>query len=336
MNEIRDLTLLSSAQQALAEARTVDEAKDICDRAAAVRAYVQKARLGRELVIEAATIRIRAERRLGQMLREVPLANAAAGNQYTGPDPEATSNAVRLEDLGITKNESSRSQRIADLADDLFEGYLKECRQAQREPTLSALVRLVAKNSNGKQNSSKQTVVDAVPASANRPEHTAGAAATVLVVLPTHDSEQPDLYQARLVDHLCRWSPGDLIRPDAHLYLWTGGPQLPDALDIMDAWGFAYFGSMACVYRQTRPDVPWCDAHHLLLLGTKGSQPIEEAAPRSWCQCRRPDEGCVPDEVIAVIETASPEPYLWMLGDRAAAPDGWGTVHDPSQLGLKS
>lgn len=333
MSEIRDLTLLSNAQRVLAEARTVDEAKDICDKAAAVRAYIQKARLGRDLMIEAATIRIRAERRLGQMLRETPLAIASAGNQYTNTKTGEPADTVSLKDLGITKNESSRSQRIADLADDFFEAYLEECRQAQREPTLSALVRLVVKNANDKSPAPKPTVVDVQPSVTGV---TTEAASTVLLVLPALDSQQPDLHQARIIDRLCHWKPANVIRPAAHLYVWASGPQLPEALDIIDAWQFAYFGSMACVYQEALPDVPWQDAHHLLLFGTRGSLGIAEAAPRSWLQCKRPEEGCVPGKVIDTIETASPEPHLLLLGSPTAEPNGWTTIHDMTQLRLRS
>ncbi|NQU20681.1 MAG: hypothetical protein HQ567_05310 [Candidatus Nealsonbacteria bacterium] len=173
MNEIRDLALLCSAQRVLAEAQTVDEVKDLRDKAAAVKAYVQKARLGRDLVIKAATIRIRAERRLGQMLRDIPLANAAPGNQHTGPRHETTPGVVRLEDLGISKNESSRSQRIADLADDLFESYIQQCLKAQREPTLNALLRRVPKKSDRDKVGSKQLTLDIEPAALDTSGQTA-------------------------------------------------------------------------------------------------------------------------------------------------------------------
>lgn len=58
MNEPRDLVLLSKAGKALAEATALDEVKDLRDKAAAVRAYIKKARLGQKLVVEAAVIKL--------------------------------------------------------------------------------------------------------------------------------------------------------------------------------------------------------------------------------------------------------------------------------------
>jgi len=326
MSEIRDLALLNTAQRALAEASTVDEVKDLCDKAAAVRAYIQKARLGRDLVIEAATIRIRAERRLGQMLHEIPLANAAPGNQHTGPEREAVNGAIRLEDLGISKNESSRSQRIAELADDLFETYLRKCFEAQREPTLGAVLRLVPKQPLGDKAASKPTTIDVQPTTSDASGISRTGFATVLLVLSTSDSEKSDSREGILIDDLCRWAPGQAIQSEAHLYIWASGSSVPDALDVMDAWGFGYFGCMACVYQAARRDVPWHDAHHLLLLGTRGNLELQEAAQRSWLQCKRSDNDSVPNKVVQLIEAASPEPYLQLLGDSTASSDRWTTT----------
>ena len=107
----------------LAQATTVDEVKDLRDRAAAVKAYAKKARLGQQIVAEAAAIRLQAERRLGEMLQSLELADSAPGNQYTGRVEDAPSENGRicLRDLGLTKSDSSRSQRLARLPDDVFE-----------------------------------------------------------------------------------------------------------------------------------------------------------------------------------------------------------------------
>ena len=62
---------------ALEKARTVDEVKDIRNRAEALRVYLKQA-ADVDMQNWAAEIRIRAERRAGELLREMPKQQAAA------------------------------------------------------------------------------------------------------------------------------------------------------------------------------------------------------------------------------------------------------------------
>ena len=73
----RELVLLGTAERALAEAQTVDEIKAIRDKAEAVRAYAQTARLGLELHNLAAELKLRAERKAGQILARAKLGGGA-------------------------------------------------------------------------------------------------------------------------------------------------------------------------------------------------------------------------------------------------------------------
>lgn len=43
-------------------------------------------------------------------------------------------------------------------------------------------------------------------------------------------------------EDICSLPVGDLAAKDAHLFLWTTGPCLPFAFDVMKAWGFRYSG----------------------------------------------------------------------------------------------
>lgn len=62
------LARYDAAIRALADAKSVDEAKDIRDKAEAMRAYARQAN-NKQLEVDAAEIRLRAERRLGELLR---------------------------------------------------------------------------------------------------------------------------------------------------------------------------------------------------------------------------------------------------------------------------
>jgi hypothetical protein len=65
------LVRYDAACRALTAAKHVDEVKDIRDKAEAIRAYARMAK-NRELEIDAAEIRGRAERRLGEVMADQP------------------------------------------------------------------------------------------------------------------------------------------------------------------------------------------------------------------------------------------------------------------------
>jgi len=85
---------------------------------------------------QACEIRLRAERRAGQLLKVMDKAKAAPGNQYSGPvQQDDRSTPATLDDIGITKNQSSQWQKLADVDEEFFEQAVKEDR-----PTTSGII----------------------------------------------------------------------------------------------------------------------------------------------------------------------------------------------------
>jgi len=64
------LVWFDQARQALAHAKTLDEVKDIRDKAEALRLYTKQAGEGLEMQNWCAEIKLRAERRAGELLKE--------------------------------------------------------------------------------------------------------------------------------------------------------------------------------------------------------------------------------------------------------------------------
>lgn len=139
-----------AAKRALAAASRVDEAKKIRDRAEAVRVYAQQAR-DYELQNRAATIRLMAERRTGQLLLEMTKNRGTRGEGR--PRKDGTSNRrysrdtaipPTLEELNISKVQSSKWQRLARLVDDeTFEQALELAKDAFGELTTAGVLRSV-------------------------------------------------------------------------------------------------------------------------------------------------------------------------------------------------
>lgn len=134
------LARLEAAHRMLAEARTVDELKDVRNVAEAARLYAVARKLGLESENDAAEIRLRSERRLGELLAEMPKRDGGdAMKAHSDPTREVP---PKLADLGITYDESSRWQQIAKLPEPEFERHIAETRGEGRPLTTARVVDL--------------------------------------------------------------------------------------------------------------------------------------------------------------------------------------------------
>ncbi len=116
-----------AARRALAEAHRVDEVKEIRDKAVAMQAYAKQAK-DTALITQATEIRMRAERRAGELLREMAERNErhdGSNKQNLRGSHAATPVVPKLADLGINKTQSSRWQTLAALDADAFEEKLE-------------------------------------------------------------------------------------------------------------------------------------------------------------------------------------------------------------------
>lgn len=124
------LVLFEGARSALAECKSVDEVRDWADRSAATQAYARMAK-DKSLEVDAAEIRIRAERRLGEMLAEqkrtVGFSTGARGIGTSAVPSE--NHTPTLAEVGINKKLSARAQRIAAVPAAEFEAEVDQWRE---------------------------------------------------------------------------------------------------------------------------------------------------------------------------------------------------------------
>ena len=125
------LSRYDEARQALAEAKTLGEVKLISDKAAAIKEYARRCG-DRQMELDAADLRDRAERKLGELQRTQPKAKGGKPYQSTGSKSEPVTST--LTDLGITKKLSSRAQKLAAIPEREFERKLTTRREnAERD-----------------------------------------------------------------------------------------------------------------------------------------------------------------------------------------------------------
>jgi hypothetical protein len=130
---------------AIRDCHAVDEVKQMRDQARALEEYMKQAQ-NQEAERKACEIRIRAERRVGEILRDM---QKAKGVQMDGRDEtgsfrrshDATTEKPKtLSDLGINKTQSSRYQALADIPADHFESLLAD---PEAKPSTVGLINLL-------------------------------------------------------------------------------------------------------------------------------------------------------------------------------------------------
>ncbi len=130
----QQLIRLNDARRALANAHTVEEIKEVRERAELVRSYAQTAALGLEIQNFASELKLQAERLGGRLLAEMRL----RGGARRCPQPDSP----RLRDMGIDKNQSARWQLAATVPEPVFRQFVCEHHDAGKEISSAALLRL--------------------------------------------------------------------------------------------------------------------------------------------------------------------------------------------------
>lgn len=136
---VTTLAKVSEARRALASAQTLEDVLGIRDQAKALEACLKIVGESLEAANDAAEVKLRAERKAGEML--AGMGDARGRNQHTKQDTDIVSGSS-LKEIGVSEQQSSRWQREAAVDEETFEGYLASCREEQREITQAGLLNI--------------------------------------------------------------------------------------------------------------------------------------------------------------------------------------------------
>jgi N6-adenosine-specific RNA methylase IME4 len=331
------LVRYDAARRALAEAHRVDEVKAIRDKAVAMQVYARQAK-DSTLITQATDIRMRAERRAGELLIE--MAERKERREHSQRSRGATSKKLppKLSDLGISKTQSSRWQKLAALETANFEADVERSTKTAYDRTVRSLVRddevKRAQRRHRRVIEHGCTVSDLVALAAS------GKRFPLILGDPPWPwetwssmgrkwSDVTDHYDTCTIEEIKALPVAPLAAEDCVLVLWATWPKLPEALEVIKAWGFTY-KTCAFVWVKQNPSE---DGLHmgmgyytrsnseLCLLATRGSPHRLVRDVHQVVLAPVGEHSAKPEEVRRRIERLLAGPYLELYG-RKAVP-GW-------------
>ncbi len=302
MTESSIIVDLTEASRLVASCTTIPEAKYYYDLAEAARTYAQISGLGMEVQNYAAEARLRAERRMGEMI--VPLTK----------DHEATSGGGRSSlPTGITHKQSSRWQKEAKLPEEEFEAYIATTKGKGEEITSVRVIRLVKER---EQESDRQIRLDKIiestkPLDTNiqypiiyadppwRYEH-----------LPRGDESRAieNQYPTMTLEEICSLPIEKIAADDSLLYIWATAPKLAECMAVIEAWDFEYRTNLIWDKEIIGMGYYARNQHELLLIAKRGNipPPLAGTQPSSVHREKRGKHSVKPIFYYEMIESAYP------------------------------
>jgi N6-adenosine-specific RNA methylase IME4 len=116
----------------------------------------------------------------------------------------------------------------------------------------------------------------------------------------------------------------ELVTQNAHLHLWATNAFLDEAIALLRAWGFAYRTYAVWDKLLMGAGNYWRNQTELLLFGVRGRLLFRDRSLRNVIREKRGRHSAKPEVVRALIERASPGPYLELFGRRVIP--GWTVV----------
>ncbi len=324
-----ELVKYDMARKAIIEASNVDEVKQIMDKSEAMRVYARQAK-DFEMLNRASEIRIRAERRLGEMLKAQKeaglMAKPSGSNQYEDRS-QGDTDPLTLADMGISKSMSSRAQATASIPELEFETIVSEHHNSQKELTSNTVRKLAIASKCAEINEfstalpeGKYQVIYADPPW--RYEHVKTTSRAVENQYPTME-----------LDDICDLPVSDLAADDSVLYLWATSPKLAESMRVIEDWGFIYRTCAIWDKKKIGMGYYFRQQHELLLVAAKGKLPTPSPSDRkpSVFSFKRGEHSAKPVEVIEMLNSMYPDRSKIELFCRNSQP-GWNAWGNQSGL----
>ena len=227
------LAIFTRASQMLAEADTIQKAKELKDLALTAADWAKRKGMGEEAIGYAKSYAMRAEIKMGEMLAQT---ERATGSMGIGPviavTPRNHNTPPTLAELGLTKRESSEAQMLASLPEEKQEAIItgKVTRADVRREIKRKDIIEKLENTEAREVKAMQGIYD------------------VIVIDPPWPMEkiERDVAPDQVGFDYMTMTEAEIkavnvpTADDCHVWLWTTHKFLPMAFRLLDSWGLKY------------------------------------------------------------------------------------------------
>ena len=262
-------TNLDIAKQALADATHNWQRVRIRDSAHAVEAA--------SAILNRRDIQVQAANLVQEAERAIAKATPPQQGKRTDRKNFVIENDEVPPDASIITPQNVRQMRHAhnNLTDAEFEAAQQEAIETQTPLTRSAL----QKRAKEKRQTESRAKRDTVLAAQAKPLLTGETKYHIIYADPpwrydfaaTENRAIENQYPTMKLDEIKALPIPEITTDDAVLYLWATAPKLPQALEVMESWGFMYKTNAVWVKDKIGMGYWWRNQHELLLVGTRGS-----------------------------------------------------------------
>ena len=162
MEQIMTLEKYDKLKMAIQKADTIDEVKQYRDVAIAANEYASATKLPMEMQIYCGELRARAERQLGLMLKETQRnkGRIKIGNNPVVDDVDSGETPSKLSELGLTRDDSYNSKKLANVVEEEFENYITNKKQKGEKILITDMRKLKKIPTENKENKNRRTPME--------------------------------------------------------------------------------------------------------------------------------------------------------------------------------
>jgi len=212
----------------------IEAAKDIqaitqmSDKMEAMRVWAKQSKQSLETQNKIAEYRLRIERKKGSWLKDNKTQLLSRSMLST-----------QLNDIGVSRDESSKAQKIASLSDDQFEDYITEAKENNEEVTLSGAVKVSKRIARDEK--IEEQIEEIEKDNLIMPE---GNFDVIAIDPPWNYGTKYDPESRRIANPYPEMSQEELLKinlpakDDCILWLWTTNSFMKDAYELLEEWGF--------------------------------------------------------------------------------------------------